>query len=288
MSDRTSVAVLGTGTMGAAMARNLARAGLDVRAWNRTHAKALPLAGDGIRVTEDVADAVRGADVVLTVLFDAPSVLDAMRAAAPGLAEGALWTQASTVGPDGVPPLTDFAGEHGLRFVDSPVLGTKAPAEAGQLTVLAAAPEDVRADAEPVFDAIGQKTLWLGTEPGAASRFKLVVNNWVLTVINGTAETLALAEGFGFDPRAFLDAVGGGPLDLPYLRLKAGLILDGDYAASFPLAGARKDAELITRAAEEAGVRLDLAPAGAERLRRAEEQGHGREDAAASYFASFD
>ncbi|GAA2088128.1 NAD(P)-dependent oxidoreductase [Streptomyces albiaxialis] len=270
------------------MARNLARAGLDVRAWNRTHAKALPLADEGIRVAEDAADAVRGADVVLTVLFDAPSVLEAMGAAAPGLAEGTLWTQASTVGPDGIPPLTGFAGEHGLRFVDSPVLGTKAPAESGQLTVLAAAPEDVRDDAAPVFDAIGQKTLWLGTEPGAASRFKLVVNNWVLTVINGTAETLALAEGFGFDPRSFLEAVGGGPLDMPYLRMKAGLILDGEFSASFPLAGARKDAELISRAAEEAGVRLDLAPAGAARLRRAEERGHGREDAAASYFASFD
>ena len=273
--------------MGAAMARNLARAGLDVRAWNRTHAKALPLADDGVRVEEDAADAVRGAHVVLTSLFDAPSVLEAMRAAAPGLTAGTAWAQTSTVGPEGIPPLSGFAEEHGLRLVDSPVLGTKAPAEAGQLTVLAAGPEAVRDDVAPVFEAIGQKTLWLGTDPGAASRFKLVVNNWVLTVINGTAETLALAEGFGLDPRTFLEAVGGGPLDMPYLRMKAGLILDGELSASFPLSGARKDAELISRAAEEAGVRLDLAPAGAARLRRAEEQGHGREDAAASYFASF-
>lgn len=270
------------------MARNLARTGLDVRVWNRTHAKAEPLAAEGARVERDAAEAVRGADVVLTVLFDAGTVLETMRAAAPGLAEGTVWAQASTVGPEGLQPLAAFAGEHGLHLVDAPVLGTKGPAEAGRLTVLAAGPDAALASAAPVFEAIGQQTVRLGAEPGAASRLKLVVNNWVLTLINGTAESLALAEGFGIDPRTFLEAVEGGPLDSPYLRMKAAQVLEGDLTASFPLSGARKDAELISRAAEEAGVRLDLAPAGAERLRRAEAGGHGAEDAAASYYASFE
>lgn len=288
MSDRTSVAVLGTGTMGTAMTRNLASAGLDVRAWNRTHAKAEPLAADGVTVTADAAEAVRGADIVLTVLYDSLSVLDAMRAAAPGLERGTVWAQTSTVGPEGLLPLEEFAREHGLRFLDAPVLGTKAPAEAGKLTVLVSGPEDARESAEPVFEAVGARTLVLGTEPGGASRFKLVLNNWVLTVINGTAETLALAEGLGVDAREFLGAVEGGPLDLPYLRAKAEQILTGDYATSFALSGARKDAELISAAAEKAGVRLDLTPAAVVRMRRAEERGHADEDAAASYFASFD
>ncbi|WP_078503631.1 NAD(P)-dependent oxidoreductase [Streptomyces sulphureus] len=288
MSETTSAAVLGTGTMGAAMARNLLAAGLHVRVWNRTPAKAEALAGEGAVFCSEPADAVRGADTVLTSLFDSASVLRTMHEALDGLSEGTAWLQASTVGPEGTAPLAAFAREHGLEFLDSPVLGTKAPAEAGRLTVLASGSTAARDKAGPVLDAIGSRTVWLDTEPGSASRLKLVLNNWVLTLINGTAETLALAEGLGVDPSAFLDAVQGGPLDSPYLRTKAAHIINGDYTASFPLSGARKDATLIAQEAERAGVRLDLAPAGAERLRRAEELGHGAEDAAASFLAGFE
>ncbi|MFB6435857.1 NAD(P)-dependent oxidoreductase [Streptomyces sp. NPDC056411] len=288
-SGTPSVAVLGTGIMGAAMARNLARAGLDVRVWNRTRARAEPLAADGALVTDTPAEAVDGAGVVLTMLLDGDAVLDAMRQAAPSLAAGTLWLQSSTVGTEGLERLARFADEHRLRFVDAPVLGTKEPAEKGELTILAAGPQDVRERAGRVFDRIGGRTQWVGEDGtgGAASRLKLVVNTWVLTVISGTGETLALAEGLGVDPRDFLAAVAGGALDLPYLRLKSELILSGDYPASFTVSAARKDARLITEAAAAAGVRTDLVAAAAERFRRAEAQGHGDEDGAAAYFASF-
>ncbi|WP_405410042.1 NAD(P)-dependent oxidoreductase [Streptomyces decoyicus] len=289
-SDALSVAVLGTGIMGAAMARNLAAAGLDVRAWNRTRAKAEPLAADGIRVTGTPAEAVDGADVVLTMLLDGEAVLQAMGQAAAELPAGVLWLQTSTVGTEALPPLARFADEHHLRFVDAPVLGTKAPAEKGELTVLAAGPQDVRERAGRVFDCVGSRTLWVGEDAasGAASRLKLVVNNWVLTVISGTGESVALAGALGVDPRDFLDAVAGGALDMPYLRLKSELILSENYPASFTVSAARKDARLILEAARDTGVRMDLATAAAERLRRAERQGHGQEDATAAYFASFD
>ncbi|MFD5395132.1 NAD(P)-dependent oxidoreductase [Streptomyces sp. NPDC127097] len=288
--DTLSVAVLGTGIMGAAMARNLAAAGLDVRAWNRTRARAEPLVADGVRVTGSPAEAVDGAEVVLTMLLDGAAVLDALRQAAGALPPGALLLQMSTVGTDGLAPLARFADEHRLRFVDAPVLGTKVNAEKAELTVLAAGPQDVRERAARVFDIVGSTTRWVGEDgaSGAASRLKLVINSWVLTVVNGTGEALALAEGLGVDPRDFLAAVAGGALDLPYLRLKSELILADNYPASFTVSAARKDARLITEAAREAGVRMDLVAADAERLRRAEEQGHGHKDAAAAYFASFD
>ncbi len=290
MADKIAVAVLGTGTMGAAMARNLVRAGHDVRVWNRTRSRAEPLAADGARVADEPAEAVRGADVVLTILLDGGSVLDAMRAAAPGLAEGTVWIQSATVGPQALRPLAEFAAERGVHFVDAPVLGTKQPAEQGRLQVLAAGPQEVRPIADRVFGAIGQRTVWLEGDAasGAASRLKLVFNNWVLTVINGTAETLALAKGLGVNERDFLDALEGTTLDSAYLRMKAEAMIDGDYTPSFTLTGALKDARLIVRAAEEAGVRLDLAPAGVERLARAEAHGHGDKDGAASYLASFE
>jgi 3-hydroxyisobutyrate dehydrogenase len=290
MTDKTSVAVLGTGIMGAAMARNLARAGHDVRVWNRTRAKAEPLARDGARVAGTPAEAVDGAAVVLTMLHDGPSVAEVMRQAAPSLRSGAVWAQSATVGLETLPELAGFAHDHGLVFVDAPVLGTRQPAENGRLLVLAAGPEEARAVLAPIFDAIGSRTAWVGDDgaTGAATRLKLVANSWVLTVTHGTAEALALAKSLDVDPQDFLDVIEGGPLDMGYLRVKAAAILDGDLTPSFSTTTAEKDARLIVAAGERAGVRMDVAAAGAERFRRAMAQGHGDDDMVSSYFASFD
>ncbi|MES4886809.1 NAD(P)-dependent oxidoreductase [Streptomyces sp. NPDC096012] len=291
MTEKPTVSVLGTGIMGAAMARNLCRAGLDVRAWNRTREKAEPLAAEGARITDTPAEAVEGSDVVLTMLYDGNTVLDVMREAAPGLRSGAAWTQCTTVGVDLITELAAFAREHGLVFYDAPVLGTREPAEAGRLTVLAAGPQEGRATVEPVFDAIGAKTVWTGDDGGAgsASRLKLVANSWVLAVTAATGEVLALAKGLDVDPQQFFDLIEGGPLDMGYLRAKAAVILENKFSpASFAVATAEKDAQLIVQAGERQGLRLDVARATAERLARAAAQGHADEDMAAAYFASFD
>ncbi|MET4926543.1 NAD(P)-dependent oxidoreductase [Streptomyces sp. PSRA5] len=290
MADQLEVAVLGAGIMGTAMARNLCRTGHAVRVWNRTRAKAEPLAADGARIADSPADAVRGADVVVTMLYDGAAVLAAMTAAAPGLRPGTLWLQTTTAGLDGLTPLAALAATHGLVFYDSPVLGTRGPAEQGKLTVIAAGPEEARGALTSVLEAVGDRTLWVGDEgaSGAATRLKLVCNSWVLTLTHGTAEALALADGLGVDPRSFLDAVAGGGLDCGYLRVKSSAILDGDYTPSFALTTAAKDARLIVAAGEAEGVRLDVAEAGANRFARAEAQGHGAKDMAATYFASFD
>ncbi|MFJ9519883.1 NAD(P)-dependent oxidoreductase [Kitasatospora sp. NPDC101801] len=291
MKDSLTVGVLGTGIMGAAMARNLLRSGHTVRAWNRTRARAEPLAADGALIADTPADAVRDADVVLTMLLDGPAVLDALRAAAPGLRPGTAWVQSTTVGITDVGELADLARQHRLRFFDAPVLGTREPAEAGQLTVLAAGPPEARAAVAPVLDAVGARTLWTGEDgsDGSATRLKLVANSWVLAATLATGEVLALAKGLGVDPQDFFDLVAGGPLDLGYLRAKAALVLEDRLSpASFTVTTAAKDARLIVEAGRQHGVRLDLAAAGADRFGRAAAQGHGEEDMAAAYFASFD
>ncbi|MFF9497128.1 NAD(P)-dependent oxidoreductase [Streptomyces flaveolus] len=291
MTDKLTVSVLGTGIMGAAMARNLARAGLTVRAWNRSRDKAEPLAADGVRIADGPEEAVRDADVVLTMLHDGPAALDVMRRAAPGLRAGAAWVQSTTAGLDAVEYLAAFAREHGLVFFDAPVLGTRQPAEAGQLLVLAAGPADARDTVAPVFDAVGSRTVWTGEDgaAGSATRLKLVANSWVLAATNAVGEVLALAQALGVDPDGFFDAIAGGSLDMGYLRAKAGLIRDGALTPpQFAVTTAAKDARLIVEAGERNGVRLDLAAASAERLERAAAQGHGDEDMAAAYFASFD
>jgi len=284
-----TVAVLGTGLMGAGMARNLAAAGHRVRAWNRTISRARPLADDGVQVVAEPAEAVRDADVVVTMLLDGPAVLDLMRTAAPAVKGGAVWAQTSTVGPVAQAQLAALAAEHGILFLDSPVLGTKSVADAGQLTVIAAGPAVARPAAGRVFDAIGRNTIWLDGDPadGPASRLKLVLNNWVLALTVATGETMALAKGLGVDPDRFFEAIEGGAMDVPYLRAKSAAIREGDFTPAFTMRGAVKDLGLIVSSGQAAGVRLDMAAAGIERMNRAIELGHGDEDMAAAYFASF-
>ncbi|MFH8805376.1 NAD(P)-dependent oxidoreductase [Streptomyces sp. NPDC017936] len=291
MTEKLTVSVLGTGIMGAAMARNLARAGHAVRAWNRTRAKAEPLAADGVTVTGTPAEAVRGADVVLTMLYDGRAVLDVMRQAAEALRPGVAWVQSTTAGVEAVAELAGFAEERGLVFFDAPVLGTRQPAEAGQLTVLAAGPAADREAVAPVLEAVGARTVWTGEDGGAASatRLKLVANSWVIAATAAAGEVLALSRSLGVDPQAFFGLIEGGPLDMGYLRAKAGLVLEDRLVPpQFAVATAAKDARLIVEAGERNGARLDVAAASAERLERAAAQGHADEDMAAAYFASFD
>jgi 3-hydroxyisobutyrate dehydrogenase len=268
--------------MGAPIARNLAGAGLRTSAWNRSAAKAEPLAADGVKVARSPQEASRGREIVLTMLADADAVLEVAEQALPAAADGAVWLQASTIGIDGTERCAKLAEGHAVALVDAPVLGTKAPAEAGELVVLASGPADALERCDPVFAAIGSRTLRLGAG-GAGTRLKLAVNAWVVAVTEGVAEAIALARGLGLDPQVLFDAVEGGPLDLPYARLKGGLMLRGEFPTSFSLALAAKDAALVVAAAERHGLDLPLQRTVAQRMAEGVAAGHGDEDMAATY-----
>ena len=278
------VAVLGTGIMGAPIARNIAKRGHEVTAWNRTREKAERV--EGLEVAGTPADAVEGAGLVLTMLADGDAVEDVMTdGALDAMRDDAVWIQASTVGIAATERLAKLAGNRGVAFVDAPVLGTKKPAEDAQLIVLASGPSDALERARPVFDAIASKTLELG-EAGTGTRLKLVLNSWVLAITEATAETIGLAEALGVDPAKFLEVIEGGPLDSPYARTKARMILEEDFPPSFPLALALKDARLVLEAAERHGFDAALTDAIARKMEQATEMGHGGEDMAATFFAS--
>ncbi|GAA1992500.1 NAD(P)-dependent oxidoreductase [Amycolatopsis minnesotensis] len=277
-----TVAVLGTGIMGRPMAANLAKAGLAVRAWNRTTAKAEPLREHGVEVGESVTDVVRDADFVVTMLADGEAVRAAYDEAKGAVPEHAVWLQMSTVGLQWTAELAALAGA--VPFVDAPVLGTKQPAEQGKLIVLAAGAEDLREKCASVFDAVGVRTIWVGTEPGAASRLKLVANSWVIALTNATAEAVALAEALDVDADHFFDAISGGPLDAGYAHVKGKAMRAGEYPASFTASNALKDLRLVLEAA---GDRADLGGAAAAmaHLKAVVDAGHGDEDMAALYRA---
>ena len=286
MADDTKVAVLGTGIMGAAMARNLLSAGMQVGAWNRSREKAEPLEKDGAEVADDPADAARGAEFLLTMLADAEVVEEAVGdGVLPALAEDGVWLQMSTVGEEGNDRLAELAAERGVAYVDAPVLGTRQPAEQGQLIVLASGPEEVRERSEQVFDAVGSKTVWLG-EAGAGSRLKLVVNNWIVGLLGVLAETVAFAEATGVEPARFLETIEGGPLGLPYAQMKGSMMIEEDFPTSFSANLARKDASLVLDAARAHDLRLGIAEAVTARFDEAIQAGHGDEDMAAVYKAA--
>lgn len=247
-----------------------------------TPGKAEPLAETGATVAADPADAVAGADIVITMLFDTESVENTMGQLRGDVSSGAIWVQQSTVGVDGAARLGRLAEELGLVYVDAPVLGTRKPAEEGALVVLASGPDGVQETLAPLFDAIGRRTLWVG-EAGKASRLKLVANAWVLTLVEGIAESLTLAKALGLDPNLFLEAVKGGAMDAPYVQLKGSAMLAGDFTKAFGLDGAAKDADLIVTAAREAGVELSVFEAARDHVARALSAGHGDQDVSATF-----
>jgi 3-hydroxyisobutyrate dehydrogenase len=269
MADKQTVAVLGAGgIMGLAMARNLARDGYAIRAWNRSREKAEPLTDDGAELYDSPAQAIDGGDGALS-----------------GTPAGdAIWLQMSTIGIEGTERCAALAAERGISFLDAPVLGTKAPAEQGKLIVLASGPAELRDRVQPIFDCVGARTMWVG-EAGAASKLKLAVNAWILSVLEGTAETLALAEGLGLDPQLVLDAVKDGPLDLGYLQMKGRAMMARDFEPSFRLRLAAKDAGLVEDAIERHGLELPMVSAIRRRLDEAVPE-HGEKDMSATYLTS--
>jgi 3-hydroxyisobutyrate dehydrogenase len=285
--------VLGAGgTMGFAMARNIARAGIEVRAWNRTRGKAGPLAADGAYIADSPADAAAGAGIVLTMLSDAGAVVAAMEddeGALPVMSdrEGPdrpIWLQMSTIGEEATDWCASLAHQYDVGFVDAPVLGTRQPAEQGQLVVLASGAPEASGRVQPVFEAVGQRTIHAGTA-GAGTRLKLVANGWVLAVVEAAAETVALAEGLGLEPALFFEAIEKGPLDLPYLRTKARAMADRDFTPAFRLSLAAKDAVLVADAAWQHGLELPLFEVIARRLGQGTAE-HGDEDVSATYLTS--
>ena len=278
------IAFLGTGRMGGPMAANLARAGFEVRAWDRTPSHAAALAGDGATAAASPAEAVRGAGILITMLADGPATEqvwngpDGLSAAGPGL----IWVQMATVGLEWTQRFANTAARYGVHFFDAPVSGSQGPAQAGELTILASGPHWMAEAVAPVFEVLGRATTWLGPA-GNGTRAKLVLNNWLADITETTAETLSFARQLGLDPAAIVDLLESTPLGSPYAMQKARTMLAGDFTPAFALKHALKDADLAAQAAQENGAELTLTSALLPRWRRAAASGHADDDLAVIY-----
>jgi 3-hydroxyisobutyrate dehydrogenase len=248
MADRApKLAVLGLGTMGRAMVASALRDGIPTVVWNRNPDGAHGLAEQGAEVALSASDAVKEADVVITMVTDTEAVtsiavdLGMLEA----LTAGAVWAQMSTIGVEGTDTVSATAERQrpDVRFLDAPVSGSKVPAEQGRLTIFASGSEQARPTVEPVFAAIGQRTVWLGPV-GMGSRMKLVNNTLLAFSAEGVANSLALAYQLGIDVSRVRDAFEGGPLISPWMAGKLSRLQDGNYSPEFPLALALKDVHL--------------------------------------------
>jgi 3-hydroxyisobutyrate dehydrogenase len=283
---RTVVAVLGTGIMGSAMARNLVAAGLATRVWDQSAAATGPLADAGAVVAPSAREAVAGAGVVITMLPTADVVDSVMfgGGVAGALADGCVWAQMGTIGVEATVRLRDrlAAGRPAVMFVDAPVSGSKGPAQQGQLLILASGPAAAAGPVGPVFDVLGRKTVWLG-EAGKGSQVKLVVNAYMSILIEGVAETMELADRLGIGHEQLAEVIEGGPLDAPIGDAKFHKMDRRDFAAEFPLEWALKDVDLAIGAAH--GETLPLLTALSGQWHTAVAAGHGRQDVSAAVLA---
>ena len=277
----TDVAVLGTGTMGGPMAANLLAAGHAVRVWNRSPGRTGALVEAGAVDASSPAEAVAGADVVLTMLFDLDATREVATAALGSAGPDAVWLQTGTVGPVGTAELAALAAEHGTGFLDAPVLGTRKPAEDGTLVALLSGDPALRPRVQPVLDAVAARVVWAGDTAGAASALKLAANSWVLSLTAATAQALVLAQAQGVDPTLFLEAIAGTATDSAYAQTKGPAMLQGAFAPAFGLDGGLKDLELILAAVRAQGLPDRLLTAVRDCYATASAGGHGGEDIAA-------
>jgi 3-hydroxyisobutyrate dehydrogenase-like beta-hydroxyacid dehydrogenase len=274
------IAFMGTGSMGLPMARNLARAGHSVVAYNRTRAKAEPLASDGVRIAASVPDAVRGVEAVCTMLAYDHAVEDVLKGGAwEALPHGAVHIGMSTVS---VAFSKRLAREHAARsqgYVAAPVFGRPDSAAERKLWVVAAGPAEQVERCRPVFDAVGRGVSVVGTEPSAANVVKLAGNFTIMAVIEAMGEAFAAARASGVDPKQFLDIVNNALFQSPLYANYGGIIAAKRFdPPGFRLRLGLKDVRLALAAADAVEVPMPLASLVHDRILRAIAEGHGELD----------
>jgi 3-hydroxyisobutyrate dehydrogenase len=273
------VAVLGMGAMGRGMAASALRAGIPVIVWDRRMEAARDLAGRGAQVAASAADAARQAGVVVTMVTDAEAVLSVARdqGMLAALAPGAVWVQMSTIGVAGTDAVVALAAAErpDVVLLDAPVSGSREPAERGELTIFASGPGEARSRVAPLFDALGQRTVWVGPA-GAGTRLKLVSNTWLAFANEAVSASVALARRLGLATGTVVDALGGAPLVSPWQAAKLQRIAEGEFSPQFALSLALKDVHLALQAAGDG--RLEVLACLAGEWQRAVDQGLGDQD----------
>ena len=252
----STVAFLGIGLMGRPMAARLAQAGYPVRAWNRSVAKAEALRGSGAEPVAELAQAVRGAQVVISMLEDGPVVGEVIAAALPALDAGTLWIDMSSTRHDEALAFHATLAAQGCRFMDAPVSGGVGGAEAGTLAIMAGGEQPDFDQVVKIFEAMGkpQRVGPVGSGQVAKLCNQLIVG----ATLNVVAEALLLAQAAGADPAAVREAIRGGFAGSRILEVHGQRMLDRNFVPGGQVKSQMKDLRNALAAAEAAGLTLPV------------------------------
>jgi 2-hydroxy-3-oxopropionate reductase len=260
--EKTKVAFIGLGIMGAPMARNLLRAGYDVTAFNPTRAKVDAFVEDGGKGAGSVAEAVGEADVVITMVPASPQVEQVVLhdgGVLENVRSGALLIDMSSITPQTSVEVAKAAAERGVEVLDAPVSGGEAGAVEGALSIMVGGEQETFDAAKPVFEALG-KTIVLCGPHGSGQTVKAANQLIVAVNIQAVAEAVVFLEKSGVDLAAALDVLGGGLAGSTVLARKRQNILAGDFRPGFKVDLHHKDMGIVTDAARDVGAAV---PAGA-------------------------
>jgi 3-hydroxyisobutyrate dehydrogenase-like beta-hydroxyacid dehydrogenase len=249
------LAWIGTGIMGAPMTRRLLRAGHRVTVFNRTPAKAQPLAGDGATVTQDAAAAVRDAEVVFTMVPDTPDVEQVVAQIAPAREAGRTVIEMSTIAPAGARRVAERLAQRNIEFVDAPVSGGETGAIEGTLTIMVGGSRQAFDRVRPLLEHLGKRITHMGPV-GSGQMTKLVNQIAVAVNLEATVEALLLAARGGLDPALALEAIGAGAAASWQLNNLGPKIIAGDYRPGFLIRLLRKDLRLVSEAARDSKTPL--------------------------------
>jgi len=256
----TTVAFIGLGIMGGPMAANLVKAGFEVVGHNRSADKVAALVDAGGRGAGSVAEAVRDADVIITMVPDSPDV-EAVATGDGGIfasaKAGALYVDMSTIRPDVAVRVAEAGRKAGLRVLDAPVSGGEAGAVEASLSIMVGGEADDFEAARPVLDAVGKTIVHVG--PAGAGQTVKAANQLIVAAnIEVLAEAVVFLEAYGVDTKAALEVLGGGLAGSTVLNRKGPNMLAREFKPGFRLALHHKDLGIVTSAAREAGVVIPL------------------------------
>jgi 3-hydroxyisobutyrate dehydrogenase-like beta-hydroxyacid dehydrogenase len=249
------IAWIGTGIMGAPMARRLLKAGHHLRVFNRSPEKARPLAEEGAALAPDAAPAAAGAEIIFIMVPDTPDVENVIAKIEPSLARGQLVLDMSTIAPQAERGIAEKLAPLGVDYLDAPVSGGESGAIEGTLTIMVGGGEAPFSRARPLLELLGKRITYMGTS-GAGQTTKLANQIAVALTLEAAAEALLFAVKGGLDPAKVLEAIGAGAAASWQLSNLGPKIIAQDYRPGFFVKLIRKDLRLVTEAASQNGIAL--------------------------------
>lgn len=279
------IGFIGLGIMGSRMAANLVKSGYQLTVYNRTKQKAADLLSNGAIWAESPKEVAVNSEITITML-STPEIVKEVVTGNQGFLsffkDNSLWINCSTVNPSFAREMDTQAKQLGIRYLDAPVAGTKAPAENGELLFLIGGDQSSINEAAPLFNVMGKKTLHLG-KVGGGSSMKMLINQLLGQSMVAFAEAMVMGEAMGLEKDTLFNVLLNTPVVAPVMSVIRSKLENSDYEANFPLKWIQKDLHLSSISAYEQNIATPNLNVTKEIFAQAKQQGYGDLDFTSVY-----